>query len=344
MKLENHLIYIDITTVCGVGCDFCMYSNNHINNNQLVLTKKAKENLSQIINDKEVKRVSISGEGEPLNNIKAIKEILSLSKGGVAFELITSGYISHEKLIRLYDDIYQTISKNGDSINIRLSTDSYHISKVKHKPHAISIKYFLERNFINKTLSFRSIDTDRLFVKKYLISELKKINITSTIEEKNALEDILSIDGKEFKISYQNLVKPTFFKNEIFMRLEEYIELKSNQSQKKFTLGSLNKYPLLNGLDITIKPNGNVYFYGIEIDSIANIHNDYLDINTIKEIANENKLISKLYSVPFLEIIKILSVNDEVKKLIREVNNPYWIIKEIFQYNKFLLDEITNND
>jgi MoaA/NifB/PqqE/SkfB family radical SAM enzyme len=344
MKLEKHLIYIDITTVCGIGCDFCMYSNNHDNNTQLTLTKKAKKNLSRLINNKEVKRVSISGEGEPLNNIKILKEILSLSKGGVVFELITSGYIPHDKLIILYEDIYQIISKNGDSINIRLSTDSYHISKVKHKPHAISIKYFLERNFINTTISFRSIDTDRLFVKEYLTSELNALNITSEIEEKNALEDLIIVNNKEFKINYQNIVKPALLNKNYFMTLEEYIELKANQAQKYFTLGSLNKYPLPNGLDITIKPNGNLYFYGIEIDSIANIHSDYLDINLLKEIANNNKLIKKLYSTPFLDIIKILSENDEAEKLIRETNNPYWIIKEIFHYNKFLLDEIINND
>ena len=92
MQLENHLIYIDITQICGIGCEFCMYSDKHTTKDHLVLTDKAKKNISKLINDKETSKVAISGEGEPLNNIKAFKEILQLSKGGISFEFITSGY------------------------------------------------------------------------------------------------------------------------------------------------------------------------------------------------------------------------------------------------------------
>ena len=73
MQLENHLIYIDITQICGIGCEFCMYSDKHTTKDHLVLTDKAKKNISKLINDKETSKVAISGEGEPLNNIKALK-------------------------------------------------------------------------------------------------------------------------------------------------------------------------------------------------------------------------------------------------------------------------------
>ena len=29
MKLTDHLLYIDITQICGIGCSFCMYSDKH---------------------------------------------------------------------------------------------------------------------------------------------------------------------------------------------------------------------------------------------------------------------------------------------------------------------------
>jgi len=52
MKLENHLIYFDIIQICGIGCDFCMYSDKHTIKDHLVLTKKVKDNISKIINHK----------------------------------------------------------------------------------------------------------------------------------------------------------------------------------------------------------------------------------------------------------------------------------------------------
>ena len=240
MKLENHLIYFDITQICGIGCDFCMYSDKHTIKDHLVLTKKAKENISKLINHQEIKRVSISGEGEPLNNIKAFKEILLLSNGGISFEFITSGYISHDKLINLYDEINQIIIKNGDTCNIRLSTDSYHIPKIDHKPHAVSVKYFLDNNLTNMTFSFRSIDIDKKFTRNYLQEELKQVGIESKILINDELEDSIIVDNKELQIDYKNLVKPTFLKDTKYMTLSEYIKAKEKKLNKVFTLGNIN--------------------------------------------------------------------------------------------------------
>ena len=47
MKLTDHLLYIDITQICGIGCSFCMYSDKHKGGVNLTLTEKSKKNLSQ---------------------------------------------------------------------------------------------------------------------------------------------------------------------------------------------------------------------------------------------------------------------------------------------------------
>lgn len=344
MTLNNHLLYIDITQVCGIGCDFCMYLDKHIIKEHLVLTQPAKKNISNLINHKEIKRVSISGEGEPLNNIKAFKQILLLSKGGIAFEFITSGYIAHNELLKLYDDINEIIIKNGDTCNIRLSTDSYHIPKIKHKPHAISIRYFLENNLKNMTFSFRSIDIDKNFTRNYLIEELNKIELKAQIKSNDILEDSLLVKEKLFQIDYKNLVKPTFLENVKYMTLEDYIRAKEEKQKKPFTLGNMNKYPLVNGMDITLKPNGDVYFYGIDSNCLANIHTDILDIDFLKNIINTNVLIKTLHTVPFLKLMDKISENKEVKTLIERANNPYWVIKEILKYDKFLLKKLIVNE
>lgn len=344
MKLENHLIYLDITQICEIGCEFCMYSDKHMVRDHLVLTDKAKQNISNLINHKEIKKVSISGEGEPLNNIKAFKEILSLSKGGIAFEFITSGYISNDKLLELYHDVNNLITKNGDTCNIRLSTDSYHISKINNKPHAISIKYLLDNNLTNITVSFRSIDIDKKFTRDYLKKEFALLGMQSDLRVIDTLEDNIIVNNKKFQIDYRNLVKPTFLKDKKYMTLAEYVEAKEQKLNKTFTLGNINKKPSSNGLGITIKPNGDVYFYGIDNNKLANIHIDILDIDFFKEIVKNNKLINTLYTKPFMNLMDKISINDDVKQLIRNANNPYWVIKEIMLYDKFLLNKIIEND
>ncbi len=344
MLLENHLIYFDITQICGIGCDFCMYSDKHTVKDHLILTNKARENIAKIINHNEIKKVSISGEGEPLNNIKVFKEILLLSSGGISFEFITSGNLSHDKLISFYNEVNQIISKNGDTCNIRLSTDFYHIPKIDYKPHGISIQYYLNNNLTNMTFSFRSIDIDKEFTRNYLQNELKQLNIESKILKVDELEDVLVINNKNFQIDYKNLVKPTFLKNNEYMTLSEYVKAKEKKLGKNFTLGNINPEPLLNGMGITIKPNGDVYFYGIESHLLGNIHIDNLNIDYFKNKIFTNQLIKTLYTKPFMELMNHISTNIEIRKLINDTNNPYWIIKEIVKYDKSLLNKLVDYD
>lgn len=339
MILENHLLYIDITQICGIGCTFCMYSDKHKVNVSMDLTEKAKKNIKNLLNSSSLKRVSISGEGEPLNNIKNFKEILNLSKGDISFEFITSGFIPHEKLAAFYDDINGITIKNNDTCNIRLSSDSYHIAKIKHKPHGFSIKYLLEKNPNNISFSFRSIDTDKKFTRSYLLSELERLDIKGRIEIVNTLEDKLFVGNKEFNIDYKNLVNPHLLIGE-YLNLESYIKAIEEKTGKVFTLGSINKKPLNNGMDITIKPNGDIFFYGIENIRLGNIHSDDVTLDLLSEKLKSNHFFRTLYTTPFIEIIDQLSTNPDVKKIIEKTNNPYWIIKEIFNYDKDFLYKI----
>lgn len=244
----------------------------------------------------------------------------------------------------MYEDINQIITKNGDTCNIRLSTDSYHIPKIEHKPHAISIKYFLDKNLKNMTFSFRSIDIDKGFTRNYLKEELEKLGIKSEIKINDILEDSIIVNNNEFQIDYKNLVKPIFLQDTNYMNLAEYIKAKEEKLDKEFTLGNVNKKPFSNGMGITIKPNGDVYFYGIDSNILANIHSDILDISFFKEIVKTDKLINTLYTIPFMKIMDKISTNDNVKRLIEATNNPYWIIKELIKYDVNLLDSMVDND
>jgi hypothetical protein len=338
MKLNNHLLYIDITQICGVGCDFCMYADKHGKMN-MALHDKSKMNLSNLINANGVKKVSISGEGEPLNNIKTFYEILQLSKGGVSFEFITSGYIHHEKLLSLYTEINEAITNSGDTCNIRLSADSHHIAKLKNKPHGVSAKYFLDHNLQNMTLSFRSTDTDKDFSRNYLVDELNRYGLDSRIEAVSLLEDMLKVDDKCFNVDYKNIVWPSSSsKNHLDLR--GYIEALEQKYGKRFTLGSLNKKASPNGLDITIKPNGDVFFYGIECVALGNIHRDDIGIDYLLQKVSDDPLINALYSTPFIDLLNKISIYDHVEEIVKKVNNPYWLIKELHQHDTRLMDGI----
>lgn len=186
-------------------------------------------NLSRLINDLEVKRISVSGEGEPLNNIHIFYQILALSKGNRQFEFITSGYLEHEKLKSAFREIDRIVETNGDQCNIRLSSDSHHIPKLKHLPHGKCIDDFKEGTYNNLTLSFRSIDPDREFTRRYLIDQAKVRSI-------GALEDVVEVDGTEFRIDYKSLVKPHGM-YEQYMSMWQYIDSIEQKTGKPFTLG-----------------------------------------------------------------------------------------------------------
>lgn len=336
MKLTGHLLYIDITQICGIGCAFCMYADKHQSGMSMQLSVQAKANLRSLINSPDVKRISISGEGEPLNNVRVFNEILSLSDGGKAFEFITSGFFPHELLAEFYDKTNDIVISKGDICNIRLSSDHHHIEKIKHKPHGFSINYLLDYRPKGLTFSFRSVDTDRNFTRDYLIDELRGWGLTASIESRSVLEDILETEGECFNIDYKNLVNPSPYTSAGYLNLQGYIQAIEQKIEKRFTLGSLNKFPQVNGMDLTVKPNGDVFFYGIENERLGNIHFDRICWEDLARHVSETPLVRALYTRPFMDLINDSSKDQLVQSLIKKVNNPYWLVKEMANYDGLL--------
>ena len=333
MNLTGHLLYIDITQVCGVGCAFCMYADKHSSGINMVLSTLARENLAALINSPDVKRISVSGEGEPLNNVKVFHQILRLSEGGKCFEFITSGFLPHDKMVDFYEVTNQIVLSQGDFCNIRLSTDSHHIERIKWRPHGFSLHYLNEQRPSGLSFSFRSIDTDREFAREYLISELARWDINTTIEPLNMLEDALVTDLGSFSIDYKNLVHPAASTPANYLTLFDYIEAIENKFNKRFTFGSMNKPPLSNGVDLTVKPNGDVYLYGIENQCLGNIDFDYLNWEYITSYVRDTPLVHALYTQPLTHLLETFDDKALVQRLIIKANNPYWIIKEFMKHD-----------
>lgn len=324
----KHLLYIDITQVCGVGCAFCMYADKHTSESMhFRLSDRARKNLSQLINSPDVKSISISGEGEPLNNVETFLEILSLSNGGKKFEFLTSGFLREDELGDFYGILQLKIHPN-DKCNIRLSSDSHHVAAIKNKNHGFSVNYFETKKAKNLTLSFRSIDCDKSFTQQYLRAEIEKYNLSCEIETISVLEDRIYINNNQYQIDYKNLVFPKS-KDKNYLSLEDYVLSLEKKTNKPFTFGSLNKFPMETGIDLTIKPNGDAFLYGIEISSLGNVHFNELSWEIVENLIRKNEVFSFLYKQRLLDILAKNKDDSRIDQIVKQVNNPYWLIKEI---------------
>ncbi|MGM1051027.1 MAG: radical SAM protein [Pseudomonadota bacterium] len=336
MELQDHLLYIDITQTCGIGCAFCMYADKHKIGVNMELSPLARDNLGVLINAPSVKRISISGEGEPLNNAKVFHEILGLSNGGKCFEFITSGFLPHAKMAEFYDETSRIVTANGDTCNIRLSADSHHIEKIKWRAHGFSIDYLQRSRSSGLSFSFRSIDTDRHFTRQYLTQELQRWGIEVDITEIGPLEDLLVVGEQHFGIDYKNIVHPAAGTSEDYLDMHGYIAAIEAKVNKPFTFGSLNKSPHANGMDVTIKPNGDMYLYGIETLRLGNIHSDLMDWSRLQAQLFRNPLARTLYSQPLTELLSRLEKTELLHSIITRVNNPYWLVKEMARHDGML--------
>lgn len=336
MDLQGHLLYIDITQICGIGCAFCMYADKHSAGMSMALSSLAKENLATLINAPDVKRIAISGEGEPLNNAGVFHQILELSNGGKRFEFITSGFFPHEKMRQFYDDTNRIVVSRGDTCNIRLSSDSHHIEKVRWRAHGFSLDYLQRCRPTGLSFSFRSIDTDREFTRNYLREELERWGIRASIVPGNALEDTLLVGADRFNIDYKNLVHPSADTPSGYLDLHGYVEAIEARVNKRFTLGSLNPLPHANGMDLTVKPNGDVYLYGIEHQQLGNIHADRIGWEQLAAHVREDPLVRALYSQPLMDLLARLDDLELVRDILRKANNPYWLVKELANHDGLL--------
>ncbi len=341
MNFRGHLLYIDITQICGIGCEFCMYADKHKSGISMELSPRANENLALLINSPDVKRISVSGEGEPLNNFQVFHQVLALSRGGKAFEFITSGFFPHDKLEAFYERTHTQVKANGDTCNIRLSSDSHHIEKIRHRPHGFSIAYLQNRKTEGLTFSFRSIDTDRAFTQGYLVEELSRWGLDAKIETRGALEDVLIVNDQAYGVDYKNLVHPALGTPPGYLDMKGYISAIESKTLKPFTLGSINKEPQENGMDVTIKPNGDVFFYGIENERVGNFHIDEIDWEQLSRHVAQTPLIRALYTRPFIDLVDWLEDDELTQSILTTVNNPYWVVKAMTRHDGLLEKMIT---
>ncbi len=339
-NLKDHLLYFDITNICYLDCEFCMYQKERIKKPAVLeLNFVAKNNIARLINSPDTDHIIISGEGDPFCNQKTLRSILNQSQGKRKFQIISNGAwkggISRHlnmlgKMAQSQDDLY----------SIRLSLDSYHVPKVGSKVYQAFFKFFLENPIPNLSLAFRGIVSDKTYTREFIKRTLESLGINYDLKESSLLDDELEVNNTVFHINYKNFVHPHTVGRTDALPMNDYVKALEEKYYKCFTLGNLKTSGTHKGLDLTIKPDGNVFFYGAEIGSFGNIFRDQLTLNNFVEHVRVHPLINVLYTVPFSEILSNLRKIAGMSEKIDRINNPYWVIKELYSEHKNIMTKI----
>lgn len=216
---------------------------------------------------------------------------------------------------------------------IKIHRTSLIIQAITFRDQTLSLDYLRTHRPAGLSFSFRSIDTDRDFTRDYLVSELARWGIHAIIEHHNTLEDVLIADVEHFNIDYKNLVYPALGTPAGYLNLYDYIKGKVN---KRFTFGSLNPSPLANGMDLTVKPNGDVYLYGIENQRLGNIHFNHVRWEHLASYVRETPLVRALYTQPLSDLLARFDNMEPVQSILAKANNPYWLVKELANHDGLL--------
>ena len=340
MDLSNHLLYIDITNSCNLNCKFCMYREERMKNLlNLKLNPKSKKKISDILNYDKTERLIISGEGEPFNNIDTIFDILNLSKGKRKIQIISNGvWLLSKKADEILEKLNQISRNKKDEYQMRISCDSFHIEMMGIKNYKKIIDKII--NYIEKgtniQMCFRGLLEEKRKLLELFSKKLLNKKYFPSFKKITELETEIIINDIRLNFIFKNIVNLNNLKENF--TLNHYISSLEKIYKKPFTFGHLKKGK--NGMDITIKSNGDLFFYGVEIYSFFNINTDNVTIKLLNKTIEKNKILKILYTKPFKEIISDLSKYPQFKKIIHSINNPYWIIKNVYKYDEDKFREI----
>jgi len=341
MILNDHLLYIDVTNQCELDCAFCMYKKERLQNPQnLNLNINAKQNLSNLINDPETGYIIISGEGEPINNLQTIYDILELSSGNNKFQIISNGIWIHERGENILSTLNNMAKIKKDKYAIRLSLDSHHYPQVNLLNYKSFFMFALENEFPCIEFSLRSVKEDQRFVIEKLGELLEELAFEFNLLSESKTDDAIFIADKKISINYRNIVYPREINSVDCFSIWDYMHALEDKYGKRFSMGNITANSKSIGLDITIKPDGSIFFYGMEIEPLGNILKDNISIPYLKKRIQDTKLFEALYSKPLIPILMELAEDFNLRDCIEEVNNPYWVVRELYLKYQSKFDKV----
>lgn len=245
------------------------------------------------------------------------------------FEIITSAHWGIGTLRKFLQKVDAILGRQYDRCRIRVSIDPFHDAKIPNQNISDLISDFLDQKYQNITLGFRSITGQADFVEKKLTMAINKLGLNSVIRRYGPLKSSIGASETVFSIDYKNIVNPGIVGLIDPVPLDDYVELISLRHGRSFTLGSLEYANERPGFDITINPNGDVVFYGIETVIAGNIHKEIVSYAEIERTFWGSQIAQAFYMSPFSEILTALRSDKRLAAIIAEVNNPYWITRNL---------------
>jgi len=327
MRLHRHLVYIDVTSHCDMACDFCMYRKSRGGEaKHLTLSERALANMAGIINHPAVDQVVVSGEGEPFSNLSTVRTICKLSAGCRRITFVTNGNWIAADTNRLFE-LHDMAASKDDSYCVRVSLDSYHLKQVGIEAYATITAAFCANQMPCLSMAFRSLLEEKELTRGTVREMMQLIGRRCEIVEVSSLEDRVKIGHVTLPIAYKNMVWPDISAGARPVPMEEYIKCLEQHYARPFTFGYLGAPSGVKGLDITVKPDGGVFLYGIELCEWGNVHESTVAVEELVSRVVADRLVVALYTIPFSRVLSRLEEHAGLKRLIRQVNNPFWLLK-----------------
>lgn len=329
LETNKNLLYVLITARCPLSCSFCMTKHLH-RNEDLELNEKALESLFRL--STQSKKVCISGEGDPLAAWKLILSIVKKSPPNTHFELITSSYWNKNKTREFLEELSALCVKNNCTLAYRISIDKFHEIEIKRDVLKILLEIFTSTELPNINLQIRSITGQEKYLFDRLESTLNRRSISFEIIKKNPIEYELNSSRLKIKMQFKPTVKPSSFDYKDEWSIDRYIDYLEKSRETDFHIGLMKHSPNTPVYDITINPNGDVVLYGAEPFVIGNIEKEVIDYQVIYNRIQKNEQLSYLTNNRFIDLISDWRKNEKAAELIKIVNNPFWIVRNLHKH------------
>ncbi|MCK5224913.1 hypothetical protein KAR04_09075 [Candidatus Calescamantes bacterium] len=313
-----------------------MYSDKR-NNTNININNTVLGNIRYLLS--KANRVGISGEGEPIYNSKAVVDIFQAGNDCL-YDFTTGLNYNFLLLSNLVTELVR--HSNNKKFRIRVSIDRFHESSLQkyNIPKLLDLVNSIPNE--NIEIGFRSITSDIQFCNNYFYKLCIKNSIQYGGISLDNLKGFVKLNRLQYPIDFQNIVNPDKIGLRDLYSIEEYIKILEKRMCKNFTLGGLEGRGR-PGFDITIRPNGDVYFYGIETSIIGNVYKETIDSRLMNNFIKSESYIIKLLTIPFSEILLKLRKDLEFSSVINSTNNPYWIVKSLYKIDSTKLKYLLEN-
>ena len=319
------LLYIDVTNFCSIGCRFCMYKMAH----GVQHLNLSSSNLSAIARlARGATKICISGEGEPLTKVKSVLAISSIAREGQTVEVITSGGKSWTHLEQFLDSFESLGKIYRFQPRLRISFDRWHAEKIPPIIYSSAIERRIKHPSPETAaeLHFRSVTTDIDWALNSLGQILRDNKIAYRCYSRELLTHVFEIADLSVPIIFKNIVNPGHLIEQDPFTLETYMSSIEEAKGKPFVFGNLGTNTRIPGPDVTVKPNGEIYLYGLETECQWDLNMD-ISRDDIIETIRKNPVLWTFYSKPLRNILLELNKIPTLSKTISSINNPYWLVK-----------------